>query len=203
MIRFGITMRITEANGYEEQRESIASDWCEYMMKAFPKAQFVFIPNLEYSVKQYIQELDVNVLIISGGDDLGLYPRRDRSEIFALEYALENHIPVIGVCRGLQLIHSYFGGQIIEGNAEFVKDHRASKHEIDFKGESKIVNSYHTNEIVEESISAQFEIIARCKADNSVEAIQNESILAMMWHPERDLVFVDWNKELIENFINT
>lgn len=194
-------MRITEANNYEEKRESIASDWCAYMLKAFPDAQFVLIPNIEDSVKQYIQDLGVNVLIMSGGDDVGVYSRRDKTESLALEYALENKIPIIGVCRGLQLIHTHFGGRLIEGDQEFVKNHRATKHEIEFKGETQSVNSFHRLQLDEESLSDQFKVVARCKADNSIEAIESKSVLGIMWHPERDEEVAPWNVEIIRNFI--
>ena len=171
------------------------------MLTAFPNAQFVFIPNIEESVQQYIKNLGVNVLIISGGDDLGVYTRRDKTETLALEYAIQNKIPVIGICRGLQLIHRHYGGQLIKGDDAFIARHRATKHEIAYKGEIHEVNSYHTYQIEESSLSERFEITARCKADNSIEAIQNNEVLAMMWHPERDTEVAQWNTKIIENFI--
>lgn len=202
MIRFGITMRITEAVNYVEPRDSIASDWSKYMLSAFPDAQFVFIPNIEEAVQQYIKDLKINVLIISGGDNLGTYQRRDKTETLALAYALENKIPVIGICRGLQLIHQYYGGQLIKGDADFIEQHRATKHEVCFKEDTHEVNSYHNYQIDEQSLADKFEVIARCSADNTIEAIQNNGVLAMMWHPERDTEIPQWNKKLIENFIN-
>ena len=201
MYRFGITMRITNALGYEEPRESIASDWNAYMLTAFPDSQFVYIPNIEKNVTDYIDKLDINVLILSGGDDLGVYYRRDKTELLALEYALEKKIPIIAICRGLQLVHTYFGGKLVFGSEKFVVEHKATKHLIDIDGSEKEVNSYHTNYLIEESTSNRFEIFARCKTDNSVEGIRNKNILAMMWHPERDNKVVEWNKILIEKFL--
>ncbi len=69
-------------------------------------------------------------VIFSGGEDLqpGLYgkpeyvaeyglkeiiPERDRFEYQVLEKALASHKPVLGICRGLQLINVFLGGTLV------------------------------------------------------------------------------------------
>jgi len=195
-------MRITNAVGYDEPRDTIASDWSNYMLSAFPDSQFVFIPNIEGKVIDYIDKLKIDVIILSGGDDLGVYPIRDHTETIVLKHALKRKIPIIAICRGMQLVHSYFGGKLEPGNSNFVNRHRAITHLIEIDGSTKEVNSYHTNNLVEDSISNGFEIFARCKSDTSIEGFRNKSILAMMWHPERDAKVIKWNKLLIDNFLN-
>ena len=194
-------MRITNASGYNELRDSIALDWSNYMLKAFPNAQFMFIPNIEVDVIDYINKWSINVLVLSGGNDLGVYPTRDKTEYLLLEYALKMKIPVIAICRGLQLVHTYFGGKLKPENKEFALQHRSNAHLIKMKNLTRKVNSYHSNFIEEESINEGFEIFARCKIDNSVEGICNNQILAMMWHPERAKKISMWNKLLIEDFL--
>lgn len=201
MYRFGITMRETNAQGYFEPRDSISFDWSKYMLSAFPDSQFVYIPNIEENVIDYIKKLKIDVLILSGGDDIGITPRRDNTELLALKYALKVKIPVIAICRGLQLVHTYFGGKLESGNNAYVTEHKATNHLIDIDGSSRMVNSYHTNYLVEDSISDNLEIFARSKNDNTIEGLLNRDILAMMWHPERDAEIVEWNKLLIENFL--
>ena len=64
-------------------------------------------------------------LIISGGDDIdqGLYlpdapeiapinPRRDRFEIAVLERFLPRSLPILGICRGAQLLNVVLGGSL-------------------------------------------------------------------------------------------
>ena len=201
MYRFGITMRMTTAQGYAEQRDVIASDWSDYMLAAFPDSQFVFIPNIEEKVIRYIEDLNINVVILSGGDDIGVYPKRDYTETLILKHALNNKIPIIAICRGMQLVHTYFGGNLKTGNEYFTNLHRATRHSVEMEGTARIVNSFHTNKIVEKSIAECFEIYARCKDDNTVEGIQTKGILAMMWHPEREVTVVEWNKLLIQFFL--
>ena len=202
MYRFVITMRITNAKGYFYPRDSISFDWSKYMLSAFPDSQFVYIPNIEEKVIDYIKKLKIDVLILSGGDDTGITTRRDNTELLVLKYALKKKIPVIAICRGLQLVHMYFDGKIGIGNSEFLKEHNSTNHMVKIDGFIRDVNSYHSNYLIEESISEKFEIYARNVKDNSVEGLRNKNILAMMWHPERDGKILKWNKLLIKKFLN-
>lgn len=201
-LRFGITMRITNAEGYDEPRDTIAHDWSKYMTQAFPDSKYLFVPNTGELAVEYIKKWHINVLIISGGDDVGITPLRDKSETALLKYAIENGMPVIAVCRGLQLVHSFFGGKLLNGDNAFIKKHRATEHEVYYEDSIKVVNSYHNNYVDENTLTKDAKVLARCKSDNSVEAFELKNILALMWHPERDKAVNDWNKLLIEQFVN-
>ncbi|MDA3892338.1 MAG: gamma-glutamyl-gamma-aminobutyrate hydrolase family protein [Salinivirgaceae bacterium] len=200
--RFGITMRITNADGYDEPRDTIAQDWSTYMTGAFPKSKFLFIPNIGKKAVDFIKKWDINALIISGGDDIGVTPERDITEIALIKHTIDANLPIIAVCRGMQMIHTYFDGKLINGDKTFVEQHRAIPHNINFANTTREVNSYHTNLINEDTLSKEFNILARCSLDKTIEAFEGKNILAMMWHPERDINISDWNKKLIEDFIN-
>jgi len=200
-IRFGITMRVTNAEGYDEPRDSIARDWSNYFIKAFPESKFLFIPNIGIEAVDFIKKWDINVLVISGGDSIGETPKRDETEIELIKDTIARNIPVIAVCRGFQLLHQLYGGKLIEGDSDFVNSHRSSKHNIIVNNKTLEVNSYHVYKIDEKSIDKRFSIFAKCEIDDSVEGIVNDNILAMMWHPERCQQISKWNIELIEKFI--
>lgn len=201
MHKFGITMRITNAPDYDEPRNTIAMDWSDYMLNAFPDSQFMFVPNIETDAVDYIDRWGINVLVLSGGDDPGVFPTRDKTEHILLEYALKMKIPVIAVCRGLQLVHVYFGGKLETGDRKFIVRHKANSHLIDINNSFLEVNSYHSYKIDEESIHRNFDVYARCKSDNTIEGIKSDQILGMMWHPERDKGLNNWNKVLIDEFL--
>ncbi|HEX6142190.1 MAG TPA: type 1 glutamine amidotransferase [Geminicoccaceae bacterium] len=71
-------------------------------------------------------ELDrLDGLLIGGGDDISptLYdaeldpavkvdPERDQLELEALEHAARRDLPVLGICRGSQMINVFFGGSL-------------------------------------------------------------------------------------------
>ena len=69
----------------------------------------------------------LDALIIGGGNDISpehyggdleakvkADPERDRLEIRWIEFALERQIPLLGICRGAQLINVVFGGTLFQ-----------------------------------------------------------------------------------------
>jgi choline kinase/anthranilate/para-aminobenzoate synthase component II len=194
-------MRVTQASGYKETRDTIARDWSDYMLSAYPNALWMFIPNIGKEAVGYFKKWNLNVLWLSGGDDLGIDAERDDTETELLKHALSNNIPVIGICRGLQLIHFYYGGELERGNSDFEQHHCANRHQIKIGNEVREVNSYHKNIIKEITNNPNLKVLARCVIDNSVEAYINDHLLAMMWHPEREEKADEWNTVLIKNFL--
>ena len=97
-----LSMRVTEAENYIERRDSISHDWIERLDSWNYTA--VPVPNGGDPVA-LLKELKPGLLILTGGDDLGLFPERDASEKKLLGVAMESGTPVLGVCRGLQLIN--------------------------------------------------------------------------------------------------
>jgi len=202
MLRFGITTRITQANGYEESRDSLAHDWADFFTREFPKDIWASIPNIGSDAVRYFQSLSLNVLILSGGDSIGETPKRDETEFALLDYALKKSIPVIAVCRGMQIVNSYFGGNILMGDQNFVSNHRATRHEVVFEDETILsLNSYHNNLIHEQSLSPHLSVLARCKEDNSIEAFTGRGLIGIMWHPEREMDDKNQSTKLIKTFI--
>jgi len=125
-----------------------------------------------------IKFLNPHLVIFTGGESLGVNNERDQFELSLLDWTFENQVPVLGICRGMQLIVHFFGGRIapIEGHVQ-----RSHKVTGKFSG---IVNSYH--ELGISSVPPGFTVEARAE-DNSVEAIMNpdKKCLGILWHPER------------------
>ena len=51
--------------------------------------------------------------IFSGGNDIGEMDLRDKSE-HTLNYAEKNKMPVLGICRGMQLMAVWAGADLIK-----------------------------------------------------------------------------------------
>ncbi len=60
----------------------------------------------------------LNLIILQGGNDIfdssKEIKNRNDNENLIIKFAIANNIPLLGVCRGMQLINLYFGGKIIK-----------------------------------------------------------------------------------------
>ena len=126
----------------------------------------------------------IEAFILSGGNDLIFFKKsnkkelnecRDKLEILILRYCKKKKIPVIGICRGLQIINYFFKKKI---NLKKNIIHVNSKHNIYpniqekfrfFKEKKKVikVNSYHNFIIPVNEVSKELRIVYRDKDQNA------------------------------------
>lgn len=203
-------MRVTEASNYFEMRNSLAFEYVEL----FEKLKFIviLIPNNTKYVTEYIEELNVDGIVLTGGNNVNpslykgkeelesVYEQRDETERKLVDIAIKNKIPLLGICRGFHYINVYFGGSI----SHDVKDHVKKEHLLISKSKfynNTVTNSYHNQAILKDNLSTDFDIIASTE-DNVIEAINHKKhkILGIQWHPERQDVKED--KEIIIDFFN-
>ena len=190
--KIGISLRVEKIEKFNEKRDTISHDWINFLQKLdyFP----VLIPNNLTDVEDYISELKLNGIILSGGDNIGEFPERDQTENKILEYAIKNSIPVLGVCRGMQLINTFFNGTISENSNS---GHVGKPHNIDIINPSLVnlfghdkleVNSFHNNLIKKDDIGDELDVFALSEKDFTIEGCFHKKypIIGVMWHPERD-----------------
>jgi len=188
-----ITQRLVEASGYIEVRDALDVRWGPFLQSAglVPIA----LPD-GVAVDAMLECVPrVAGLILTGGNDLSsvddsaLSVRRDRTENAACDRARELGLPILGVCRGLQLLGARSGMAL-----ESVDGHVATRHALDVSASSqwlaafagREVNSYHGFAPADGS-SAGMNVAAR-SADGCVEALESADgkCLGIMWHPERE-----------------
>ena len=150
--------------------------------------------NLE-DVSGLMNALSLDGVIMTGGNDLdGLpcgvntAPQRDAFERELLSYCTKRNIPLLGVCRGLQMLVAHYGGMLVREPR-----HVACCHPIDIEpdftaifGKRDQVNSYHDWGILKEGLCADLQIAATAP-NQTVEAVVHKKYpqMGIMWHPER------------------
>lgn len=187
-------MRIASAPNYHEPRDVIAQDWAAFLTAALPEAAWLLLPNLgKDRIRAYCQSWGINRLILTGGDDIGTTPLRDETEEDLLEWATASNLPVLGICRGMQLMALHAGSSLA-----FSQNHVAIRHPITGIL-TKNVNSFHAYAL--QSCPEGFETLA-CAPDGVIEAIRSldRPWEAWMWHPEREAAPFDMmDKSRIRN----
>ncbi len=169
-------------------------------------------------------------LVVSGGIDVhpsfykstelnypgveGFDEARDQFEILVFRKAQEENLPVLGICRGLQLINCIFDGSLIQDLGELNKIHEGGPdkiHEVKIEQGTLLhsithinhgnVNSSHHQAI--DKLGKNLKV--NCKADDgTIEGIERSEkghpfLMAVQWHPER---MGDLNSPLSKNIRN-
>ena len=185
-VRVALSQRMAEGGEHSELRDCLAQDWAlrlsDWGMVPIP------IPNRLSDFASHFDAVRPHLLVLTGGDDLGATPERDRSERAMLAHALATDLPVLGVCRGYQLLNDYFGGRL-----ERVQNHVASRHPVDFAtgwdalyGASAEVNSFHAWAVPANGLGREL-AAAAFDREGHIEAchLPGHPVAAVMWHPER------------------
>jgi len=128
-------------------------------------------------------------------------PKRDAMELLLTRKALQQSIPLLGICRGLQVMNVALGGNLIQhldGHDDSKNGRQNIAHEVDIKEGTKLheilgkaragVNSFHHQAVRDLGNG----LIATARSpDGIVEAIEKPDapyFLGVQWHPEE---FVD------------
>ena len=209
MKRIGITQRVVYVERSKERRDVLDQRWYDFADAL--GVMLVPIPNNLKNPDKYVEELEIDGLVFSGGNNIGFLKKvllqgksiqeddvayeRDETEINLIDWAEKNDKPIIGVCRGMQVLNAYFGGRLSKVDA---KQHVAKEHALDFKkGDFEtfylnefIVNSYHNWGIEVDGLAESLDPLATY-GTTEVEAFKHQlySFLGIMWHPERYSTF--------------
>lgn len=205
MTRLGLTQRVVEVPDYGERRDCLDQAWTPLLTAlGFDP---VPLPNQIEAVAKYLGELDLDGLLLTSGNDLTSVdspsnpaPERDRFEMAALEYAIDTDLPVLGVCRGLELLNDYFDGDLVS-----VDGHVATEHALEFDGDisfttgdTTTVNSYHDFAIDPDDLADELTPLAYA-GDGTVECVTHDDLplVGIMWHPERDPPVTDLDRAIL------
>jgi len=203
--KIGITLRIVEAQNYDEIRDAISHDWVTFLEQI--DFMPILIPNNLGDVNSFLKDVKFDGFILSGGDNKGDNPLRDNTEDKIIKFGIQNKIPIFGVCRGMQVLNEHF-----EGNTEKNQNdsHVGNMHLLELNEDytkilgapSITVNSFHHNIIKEKNLSKEFGSFAVTKDDNTIEGFHHKSlpIVGVMWHPEREIK--EHDKVLLKNFFD-
>ena len=202
-MRIGITQRVEIDSRTKEIRDCLDQQWQTIFMDL--SLDLVQIPNKNKNIAYWLKRMDIKGFILSGGNDLGCIEDasnsnqdRDLTEKTILDFAVRENLPILGVCRGAQMINSYFKGNLIP-----LKNHVGTTHPlfIDLNNNELLksrVNSFHRWGIDKKSLGRDL-IPFAWDSDGNIEGIKHKEFnwTGIMWHPERTNKLNDIDKEIL------
>lgn len=178
----------------------------------------------------------IDALILSGGHDIlplnygeeplpklgEVFPERDTYDYCLFKQAKKRKIPILGICRGIQVINTCEGGTLYQ-DLSYIENGSVYKHfqghgptirthGINIENDSLLyeilktnkttVNSFHHQAL--KSVPKEYKVIAKA-GDGVIEAIQAKDypfILGLQWHPEMLFSTNEDMNEIFKFFIN-
>ena len=158
-------------------------------------------------------------IIFSGGSDINplllgeeplpqlhsVCPQRDEPELFLAREAFHRQIPMLGICRGIQVMAAALGGKVYQdiytqGKGATIKHSQdmprfAASHTVNFVEGSLLqgifgnkqtlaVNSFHHQAVSETGSHLKVSALSPDGIIEAVESTEHKALLGVQWHPE-------------------
>jgi len=197
-----ISQRTAVIEPHKELRDSLDqhfTSWltsCGYLLSGIPNFIASAETNGNQMVREWLDRFRPEGIILSGGEDPGIDTSRDELEFFLLEEARTRDLPLLGICRGMQIMALWAGARLVP-----VEGHAGSAHVL--LGERQdVVNCYHHKAI--DRIPNRFRE-TNLSRDGVIESFRHEdrNWEGWMWHPERNDIWSDCDSADLHRIFGT
>ena len=184
----------------------------------------IILPNNTKDIIKFYKKNKCTHIILTGGDDISpsLYNKkgrkinnnfyqRDLNEKILIKYSMEKKVPILGICRGFQIINVCLGGKLTKDINKITKPINIRKHKVIFtkefieiiKKKSITVNSYHNQGITQSQLAVDLVPLGFSDDGKLVEIYKHNElpIIGIQWHPERKNFCKGFDKHIFKLFL--
>ena len=209
--QIGITQRVERVPAYGERRDCLDQAWGNLL------SQLGMLPvplsNALNDPGTVVDALELSGVILSGGNDIATQPdainpapERDALEAKLIDACFTRGIPVLGICRGMQMLNLHLGGKLTATGGHSGERHLIKRTHADAPWEAEFeVNSFHNFAVGANDLAPDLEPMAIAH-DETVEACRHKqyACIDIMWHPEREAPATERDIKLLsDSFLRT
>lgn len=208
-INIALTMRERENSEYKEKYNAVSYQMIDFLDILNFNVFLIPINNFK---TDFLNSFDCNGIIFGPGEDTKFNlkkkkgTKRDLIEYQIYRYALKYDIPILGICRGMQVLNLFYGGKNNKVRNHVTNSHKISI--IDNKFTSIYIkkniykNSYHNYGINDYNLSKY--LTPWANVDKVVEGFydKKKKVYAIGWHPERYKIFKKDDLKFIKHIFN-
>ena len=222
----------------EEYRQYITRDYLRCLAEAGSVPLLLSMDMTPYELSVCVRQLDG--LLLAGGNDIDpmyyneapivglgeVNPLRDKAEIALIKAFRDAEKPILGICRGLQILNTALGGTVYQDlpsqftgvNAAQLISHqqtspaRYASHRVSIKTDSLLyrlteceslsVNSFHHQAVLKLAPTLSACAYADDGVIEAAEDVSHSFTLGVQWHPERMTADEPAAKRIFDGFIS-
>jgi len=199
MSLIAVSQRVAIDTRHGERRDCLDQAWAKFMMACGLTP--IVVPNDVQAARSLCRAVPLGGILLTGGNDLADYdgdaPERDLTESALIDIGAAEALPILGVCRGMQVIQHRYGIRL-----KHVTGHVARHQIISIDGQPVVVNSYHNLGATETLPPLEAWAFAD---DGVIKAVrhQNGRMTGIMWHPERLSPFAQYDIAFFQHFFGS
>jgi putative glutamine amidotransferase len=213
--RKGVKIGVTVSDWWPDYFQYMRFPYDLALYRAGAKVVTISPRNID-KVGELLEQVDG--VVLAGGEDIGDNQICDDLGFKVLQEAEKKDMPILGVCRGMQMMAISHGGKLTthDEDPELFRRHKAgllsiAGHDVNLNKDSLLFGiigreTIHVNSIHHQSVKSPGDLsVSGTSKDGNIEAIESKNKnfkLGVQWHPEIRAIFSPKNEKIFRALVD-